>query len=65
MSDLIDYIKQCSLVSSWQVGKKFGIKTAIALQSLKRLEADGVIERHYFSSSNNIVWSIKDGGNGK
>lgn len=57
---IINFIEKSEMTSTWAIGKRFSIQTAKMLKRMKHLERVGLVERHYFSSVNNIVWKLTD-----
>jgi DNA-binding HxlR family transcriptional regulator len=55
--EILERFKRDEVVATWHLKKLCG-STAKALVELKRLEKEGVIKKHRYSTPNNYVWEL-------
>ena len=51
-------ILEGEVFATWAIAAQIKKITPIVRAELKRMERDGLVERHSYSSVNNIVWKL-------
>lgn len=53
--EILAALKNEGLRSTWKIGQMLKVHTSTARRALKKMEAAGLVKRHYLSTRNNIL----------